>query len=119
MGLTACALAVACGCGPDAATRAATLTGGDPERGRVLIQTYGCGSCHLVPGVATAVGVVGPPLGGIGSRMALAGQLPNTPENMIRWIREPQKVESGTAMPDLQVTERDGRDLAAFLYTLQ
>jgi cytochrome c1 len=49
----------------------------------------------------------------------LAGQLPNTPDNMMRWLREPQKVESGSAMPDLNVTESDARDMAAFLYTLR
>ena len=110
----------ASGCGPDAGVRAAAMTGGgDAERGRHLISTYGCGTCHLVPGVPTAEGVVGPPLTGIGARVMLAGQLPNTPENMMRWIRDPQQVEAGTAMPDLQVGEQDARDIAAFLYTLQ
>jgi cytochrome c1 len=113
-------LAMATGCGPDVRSHAAAITGGgDSERGRDLIRTYGCGACHLVPGVPTAEGVVGPPLAGIGSRSTLAGQLPNTPENMMRWIRDPQEVEAGTAMPDLHVGERDARDIAAYLYTLR
>jgi cytochrome c1 len=38
---------------------------------------------------------------------------------MIKWIREPQEVQPGTAMPELGVTEQDGKDIAAYLYTLQ
>ena len=80
---------------------------------------YGCASCHVIPGVAGARGVVGPSLEGIASRVYLGGKLPNTPENMTLWVREPQKVSPGTAMPDLGVTEEDGRDMVAYLYTLK
>jgi len=108
------------GCGPDEAERAAALTGGgDAERGQTLLHTYGCGGCHVVPGVPGAEGTVGPPLTGIGSRRVLAGRLPNTPSNLIRWIRQPQEIEPGNAMPDLGVSERGGRDMAAYLYTLR
>jgi cytochrome c2 len=107
-------------CGPDEAARAAAMTGGgDAERGRVLLRVYGCGGCHVVPGVPAADGTVGPSLAGIASRTILAGELPNTPANLVRWIRRPQEIEPGNAMPDLGVSERDGRDLAAYLYTLR
>lgn len=92
---------------------------GDPERGRLLLRQYGCGSCHAIPGVATAKGNVGPPLGKIARRIYLGGVLPNTPENMTRWIREPQKVDPLTAMPDLQVPEQHARDMIAYLYRLR
>jgi cytochrome c1 len=36
---------------------------------------------------------------------------------MQQWIRNPQHVSPGTAMPDLNVGERDARDITAFLYT--
>jgi cytochrome c2 len=45
--------------------------------------------------------------------------LPNSPENMARWLREPQRYAPLTAMPDLGVTERDARDMAAYLATLR
>ena len=64
-------------------------------------------------------GMVGPPLRGVGERFYLAGRLPNTPENMIRWIRFPREVDPETLMPNMDVTEVDGRDLAAFLYSLR
>jgi len=87
--------------------------------GEHLIYAYGCGSCHLIPGVAEANGSVGPPLQGFGSRIYIAGLLVNTPENLLHWISKPQEVDPGTAMPDLGVTEPQARDIAAYLYTLQ
>ena len=106
-------------CHPQDHRTARQLTGGEPDRGRVALRAYGCGACHVVPGVRGATGLVGPPLTNIADRLYLAGQLPNTPDNMRRWIREPQKIESGTAMPDLNVSDRDARDMAAYLYTLR
>ncbi|SFE83274.1 c-type cytochrome [Blastococcus tunisiensis] len=92
---------------------------GDPDRGAVLIDDYGCSSCHVVPGVEQADGLVGPPLTSFGRRMYIAGNLPNNAENLQYWIREPQEVEPGTAMPDLGVTRVDARDIAAYLLTLE
>lgn len=95
------------------------LTGGDPDKGRSAIGRYGCGSCHDIPGIRSARGTVGPPLGGIATRTYLAGRLSNSPANMMRWIQHPQHVERGTAMPEMGVTESDARDITAFLYTLR
>ena len=92
---------------------------GDPERGKLLLRQYGCGSCHSIPGVAAARGNVGPPLDAIGTRVYLAGLLPNTPENMVRWIRAPQEIEPRTAMPNLQVSEAHARDMTAYLYRVR
>jgi cytochrome c2 len=96
---------------------AATTTGGDPARGEAMFIQYGCGSCHTISGVRTATGMVGPPLNGIALRVIIGGHLANKPDNMERWIRDPQHVAPGTAMPDLHVREADARDITAFLYT--
>jgi cytochrome c1 len=48
--------------------------------------------------------------------MFIGGVLPNRPANLVRWIRFPQETDSLTAMPDLGVSERDARDIAAYLY---
>jgi cytochrome c len=95
------------------------VTGGDASVGRHLIYAYGCGSCHIIPGVAEAKGTVGPPLTGFASRIYIAGLLVNTPENLFRWVTKPQQIDAGTAMPDLGITERQAHDIAAYLYTLQ
>jgi len=96
---------------------ASIATGGDPVRGEAMFIQYGCGSCHALRNVRNATGMVGPPLDGIALRAIIGGHLANTPENMQRWIRDPQHVAPGTAMPDLKVGERDARDITAFLYT--
>src|SRR4051812_12118372 len=88
---------------------AAAVTGGDPVRGEAMFIQYGCGSCHAAQGVRTATGGVGPPLDGIATRVIIAGHLANTPQNMQRWIRAPQHVSPGTAMPDLNVGAEDAR----------
>ena len=43
----------------------------------------------------------------------------NTPENMVRWIENPQAVDEKTVMPNLGVTEQDAGDIAGYLYTLK
>ena len=96
---------------------AAAEVGGDPRRGEAMFIQYGCGSCHALQNVRTATGMVGPPLDGIALRVIVAGHLANNPDNMERWIRNPQQVSPGTAMPDLNVGAEDARDITAFLYT--
>jgi cytochrome c2 len=94
-------------------------TAGNPAHGAALIRDYGCGSCHQIPGVANADGLVGPPLSNIGVRVYLAGMLRNTPDNMVFWLRHPQLVVPGNVMPDMGMTASDARDIAAYLYTLR
>jgi len=121
-GLSALALGLAlagCSAPGDSDAAVANATGGDPARGRDLARKYGCGSCHMIPGVAGANGLVGPPLAGIASRAYIAGVLPNAPENMWRWIQDPKAVDSLTAMPNVGVTPSDARHLTAYLYTLR
>jgi cytochrome c2 len=108
---------VLCGCSGGGPREA--VAGGDPDRGRAHLERYGCGSCHVVPGVAGARGQVGPPLDGIAGRAYVGGILPNTADNMVAWIREPQKYAPRTAMPNLGVSEAEGRDMTAYLYTLK
>ncbi len=100
-------------------TGAAQMTGGDPELGRQAIRTYGCDSCHTIPGIATANSTVGPPLNDWAERHFIAGSLTNTTDNLILWIRFPQSVEPGTAMPNLSVTDEEAHNISAYLYTLR
>ena len=93
--------------------------GGNAARGRELIRSYGCGSCHTIPRVTGAEASVGPSLQGIATRAYIAGVLPNQPENMIRWIMNPPGVDEKTAMQNLHVTATDARYIGAYLYTIQ
>ena len=47
-------------------------TGGNPRNGKQLIQQFGCGSCHSIPGVPGATATVAPSLEKIKSRQYLA-----------------------------------------------
>jgi cytochrome c2 len=117
--LAMAALAVgAAGCRDAPSDRAQFVPGGDPERGRNLVATYGCGGCHHVPGVPGAYGGVGPSFVGFADRAFIAGSLRNEPAQVVEWIRFPQRLRPGTAMPTLGVTEADAGDIAAYLYTL-
>lgn len=92
---------------------------GNAEHGRQLIAAYGCGACHMIPGVHAARGKVGPPLLYFGERTMIAGELPNTPPNLTQWIQHPRSVEPKTAMPELGVSQAEANDMAAYLYTLR
>ena len=89
----------------------------NPSRGRALIGYYGCGSCHVIGGVEGANGRVGPPLTRYTRRYhQIAGVLPNTPANLVRWIMNPPKYVPGVDMPVLGIGVRGARDIAAYLY---
>jgi cytochrome c2 len=93
-----------------------TITG-DAGRGAVLIAHYGCGSCHVIPQIEDAHGTVGPPLAGFRDRVYVAGTLVNDEDDLARWIREPNAVNPGTAMPEMGLNESEARDVVAYLYT--
>ena len=95
------------------------VEGGDPYRGAQSIQRQGCHSCHRIPGIRGANSYVGPPLNGWSARQYIAGNMENTPDNLIDWIMNPQAIEPDTAMPDMNIDEQEARDIAAYLYTLE
>ena len=108
------ALAVlAAGCGKGTAT--SLVPGADPKQGARLIAHYGCGSCHEIAGIEGG-GRVGPSLHHFKDLRFIAGEIPNSPGNAVRWIMHPQRIEPGTIMPDLGVSEPEARDIAAYLY---
>jgi cytochrome c len=117
--LLAAVALMAAACDTTGGAAAVRIAGGDPDRGKLAITTFGCGSCHDIPGVRGAVGTVGPPLTNWANRRVIAGQVPNTPEYLLRWIVTPQQIEPGTDMPNMGVSDGQARDIAAYLYTLR
>lgn len=92
---------------------------GSVLQGRQKTQAFLCATCHQIPGIVGANRQVGPPLAGVGGRTFIAGVIANRPENMIRFLLDPQAVDPRTAMPALGLTPEDARDIAAYLYTLR
>jgi mono/diheme cytochrome c family protein len=95
------------------------LVEGDPASGRRIIEHLGCGACHQIPGVRRARGRVGPSLAGFSRQGYIAGAFPNRAPMLIRWIREAPTLSPRTAMPAFAMTEREARDVAAYIYGLE
>lgn len=94
---------------------------GDAAHGRTLFfqSQANCVSCHAIDGT-TARGTVGPNLTHVGGRAMLAANIiTNTPDNMVRWLLNPQVVKPGNRMPNLRLSDDDARDLAAYLESLK
>ena len=87
--------------------------------GRYLVRYYGCETCHDIPEIDGVRGSIGPSLKHIAAKYYLAGELPNSPENLRRWIQHPHSINPQTLMPDMNVTDGDAADIALFLETLK
>lgn len=92
---------------------------GSVARGRSLLAQYQCGSCHVIPSVEASRGTDGPPLAAFGRRSYIAGHVPNGPDTLAHWIVAPSSLVPGTTMPAMGVSQRDARDMAAFLLALE
>lgn len=88
------------------------------ELGRNLFLTTSCVNCHTVRGTRAA-GTFGPDLTHLMSRQTLgSGVVPNTPENLRVWTRDPQKMKPACLMPDMQLTDSELDAIVAYLLTL-
>ena len=110
-------LALLAGCGEHEAPK--QVDAGDPAQGQRLMAQYQCAACHTIPEVPGPAGNAGPPLEQFGRRSYIAGGIPNTPQNLTRWLDNPQAMKPGTAMPDLGVSPEEARHMAAYLLTLR
>ena len=81
-------------------------------------EEFGCGACHIIPGIRGAAGLVGPPLIHWSQRGYIAGEIPNNGPNLVRWIVDPRAIEPKTDMPDLGISESQARDIAAYLFSI-
>jgi cytochrome c len=106
------------GCIDGERSRPPVVVGGNVDEGKDLLRSYTCGGCHVIPGITGAYGQVGPPLTDWVERQYIAGTLWNTPENLMRWLMDPEAVEPGTSMPDMEISAEQARHMAAYLYTL-
>jgi cytochrome c2 len=93
------------------------LTGGNPRVGQRLIARYGCAACHQIKGIANADSRVGPSLKEIRNSSYVGGVLPNSADNLMKWLVHPRAVSPTTAMPELGVSQAEARDMAAYLYS--
>ena len=77
-----------------------------------------CIACHAIQGTP-AQGIAGPDLTHLASRGCIVGcLLPNTPENLTRWIHDPPAVKPGSFMPNYHLSDEEIQQLVAYLQTL-
>ncbi len=97
----------------------AAAAGGDAARGWEVFRTMSCISCHAIGGTEAKVRI-GPDLTHFASRKEIgAGILPMSPENIHRWMHDPQAVKPGVKMPNFKFTDQQLADLTAYLQSLK
>ncbi|MGE5257612.1 MAG: cytochrome c oxidase subunit II [Hyphomicrobiales bacterium] len=88
-------------------------------KGARVFSEKNCVNCHSIAGLMTR-GRVAPDLTHVGSRTTLAaGTLPNTPENLAKWLKNPQSVKKGVLMPDIGLNTDQIKYLTTYLEGLK
>jgi cytochrome c1 len=113
--LLACAALTACDGPPD---RTPTLGEADVARGRQLVTDKGCVACHAFPDVKWPRGRLGPSLEDFGRQSLIAGRLPNQPGTLMQFVRNAPALLPGTAMPAIPMSDKEARDVTAYLIQL-
>jgi cytochrome c oxidase subunit 2 len=89
------------------------------ESARATFLSMSCVNCHTVSGT-TAKGTFGPDLSHLMSRTTLgSGVIPNTPENLRSWVKDPQAIKRGNLMPNMQLNSRELDEIVLYLSSLK
>lgn len=89
------------------------------EAGREVFEHNACINCHAVAGTV-ATGRFGPDLTHLASRDTIAsGAFENTPENLRKWIDDPNAMKPGVLMPPMHLSQQDLTAITAYLTTLR
>jgi cytochrome c oxidase subunit II len=92
---------------------------GDAAKGRELFLSKPCLMCHAIAGTP-ALARRAPDLTHVAGRRTLAaGAVDNSPENLARWIQDPQAIKPGSNMPTIPLADGELKPLLAYLQTLQ
>ena len=68
----------------------------------------------------SAAGTFGPDLSHLMSRDTLgSGVIPNTPENLRAWVKDPQVIKPGNLMPNMQLNSGELDEVVAYLSSLK
>jgi cytochrome c2 len=89
------------------------------QHAKTVFRQYACHSCHRIEGVVGPRSHVGPALVDWSKRKYLAGSVPNTEENLVRFITAPHSIRPGSLMPDLHVAPAHAHEMARYLLELQ
>jgi cytochrome c oxidase subunit II len=107
---------------------ATPAVGSSEDAGLAVFKANGCGACHSINGVPSAIGKIGPNLTHFGSRQLIAGGvLDNTPDNLANWVAHAQTVKPAVDMPSFDgspgsqgnLSQTDITNLVAYLESLK
>jgi cytochrome c2 len=100
---------------------------GDTSKGRTLLDSKGCGTCHAFTGVSALSGSAIPV--SIDQKTMVRAQLlaPDlrhtrdrfTVARLVAWLRDPKKVKPDTTMPVIPLTDAEANDIAAYLMNVE
>jgi cytochrome c oxidase subunit 2 len=94
-------------------------TGALEKAGEQVMRTQPCAGCHTIRGIGLS-SMDGPDLTHFGSRKGIAAfTLPNTPQDLRRWLSDPQEVKPHNLMPKVSLTARQLDELVAYLESLK
>ncbi len=96
-----------------------TLATGDAENGKALFISKACTGCHTIQGIPEAQGKVGLELTHQASNSLIVDVLPNTEDNLKKYLKDPTAVKPGALMPNQYLTDIEVEALVAFLRTLK
>lgn len=105
--------------GESAANLTQASQDGDATAGQRVFEQQACINCHAVRGTI-ANGRFGPDLTHLMSRDTIgSGILKNTPQNLDRWIADPNDFKPGCLMPAMHLTDKQNAQITAYLLTLR
>jgi cytochrome c oxidase subunit II len=86
--------------------------------GQTVFMHNACINCHTISGTV-ATGRFGPDLTHLASRDTIAsGPISNTPENLRKWIDDPNSMKPGSLMPAMHLNNHDLDVITAYLTQL-
>ncbi len=96
----------------------ASVTESAAEAGEKLFFSQTCVNCHTIDGTAATM-TIGPNLTHIARRKEIGGGvLQNSPDNLRRWLKNPQAIKPGCKMPNFNLSDEQVQQLAAYLESL-
>ncbi|MBM3461520.1 MAG: cytochrome c oxidase subunit II [Armatimonadetes bacterium] len=87
-------------------------------KGGAIFQEQACVNCHRVAGMSDTANAA-PDLTYVATRQTIgAGVMENSPENLARWLENPQAIKPQCNMPDFNLSEEEVAALVTFLWSL-
>lgn len=111
---------------PDGLEDRAAIAKADLGKGRQLLETRGCGSCHSMTGVAAVPVSNPPPMDGKelerGKKLAPDLRFARdrmSAAKMLAWLADPKAIKSDTPMPKTPLTAAEALDLTGYILSVE